>query len=369
MLMPAVPVERMGAYRVISPLLVAALLLTYCAPCLPTTASAGGLSAQERLDSVSAARMLEIVQDLEGLGSRAFCLEGAQAAAEYIHSKLAELGMDVRFQNFTFANYACTNVVAVANGTDPDAGIVLFGAHYDSENRMATNLSLARELPAPGADDDASGVAAVIELARALSGVQVRQTLKFVAFGAEEMGFDNSGGVRGSSYFVGQEVKAGSEYECAVLLDMIGYSGGLDSQGVIVTRNTEVDFADAAVAAGTKWGLDIELKVLREPMITYSDHAPFWLAGFQAVLVMERLSIEGHPANPYYHSSLDTAEALSEAQMENITRSVLAGALAILDPAGQTPASIIILAVAAAAATAIIMFVYYSRRVRRGEVR
>jgi leucyl aminopeptidase len=367
--MPATLTAGTRIIRTASVAFAAALLVTICGPCAPTASSAEGPSARERLDSVSAENMLATVQDLADFGSRAFCIDEAGAAAEYVYDRFAALGLDVGYQNFTFAGYSSANIVAVVNGTDAGAGILLFGAHYDSENNMATSLSLAQELPAPGADDDASGVAAVIELAQALLGVQARQTLKFVAFGAEEMGFDDSGGLKGSSHFVELESAAGADYECAVVLDMIGYSGGLGNQGVIVTMTLDMPFSDAVTAAAHEWNLDIALSVLREPRIAYSDHSPFWSAGYPAVLVMERLSAEGYPTNPHYHSPLDTVDVLSGPQMENITRSLLAGALATLDPPERVPAWVPLLTIAAAVAVTIIMLALYSRKTRRGDVR
>lgn len=317
--------------------------------------------------------MLATVQDLQDLGSRAFCIDQTREAAEYVHGRFHELGLDVSYQDFTFAGYSASNVVAVIQGAQPDADILLFGAHYDSENNMATDLSLAQALPAPGADDDASGVAAVIELAEALRDVRSKQTLKFVAFGAEEMGFDDTGGLKGSSHFVALEKAGGVVYECAVVLDMIGYAGSLGDRGVIVTSSADAPFADAAKKAVGKWNLDLLLSVQRNSMITYSDHASFWSAGYPAVLVVEELSESGRPINPYYHSSDDTVEKLSGSQMESLTRCLLAGALAILEPAEDEDALVAVLTalalVAATAVTVTITFMLYTRKRRKGDKR
>ncbi|MHB8624742.1 MAG: M20/M25/M40 family metallo-hydrolase [Aggregatilineales bacterium] len=81
------------------------------------------------------------------------------------------------------------NVVAVAQGSDPKAGVIVVGAHYDSVNADDFNSA---DLAAPGANDNGSGVAALLEIARLLTGIAPRATLIFVAFTGEETGRQGS---------------------------------------------------------------------------------------------------------------------------------------------------------------------------------
>ncbi|MBN1676986.1 MAG: M20/M25/M40 family metallo-hydrolase [Candidatus Thermoplasmatota archaeon] len=353
--------------------LALALLAAFCWGSVSYISSVEDQRVREEIDSISGDDMIATVQDLQNLGSRAFCVNQSREAAEYIYGRFHELGLDVSYQNFSFSGYSASNVVAVVQGSKPDARVLLFGAHYDSENNMATDLSMAEALPAPGADDDASGVAAVIELAEALRDVRSEQTLKFVAFGAEELGFDDAGGLKGSSHFVALEKAGGEVYECAVVLDMIGYAGSLGDSGVIVTSSADVPFAASADKAVGKWDLRLHMRVERNSMITYSDHASFWYAGYPAVLVVEELSESGRPINPHYHSSDDTVERLSEPQMENLTRCLLASALAILDSPENNDALMTALMAtvfaAGTAATATIAFMLYDRKRRKGDRR
>jgi len=337
---------------------------------------AGGLSHEDRsvqaiLGSVSGQEMLSTVQDLQSMGSRAFYLDEADEAAAYVYARFSQLGLDVHYQNFTFGPYSSSNVVATIPGEEADAGTLLFGAHYDSENKDATNLSLAESLAAPGADDDASGVAAVIELADALRGARTRNTLKFLAFGAEERGYDHEGGLKGSAHFVATEVQAGERYEEAVLLDMIGYPGSEGNHCVVITNAPEDGYGQAVSRAVAAWDLDLRVEVQVKPIITYSDHSSFWSAGYAAVLVTEQLSESGHPSNPYYHTPADTANKLSVSQMENITRSLLAAALDMVQPSEGFMETQTVIAVAAmtvlvsgAVAATIVL---YSRRKKGSE--
>jgi len=341
------------------------LLLTVFCPCSAEGLSADDPPVRELLGSVSGQEMLTTVRDLQDLGSRAFCIEQAHVAAAYIHNRFSELGMSVSYQNFTFNGYDSSNVVAVIPGKEPDAGTLLFGAHYDSENSHATNLSLVQSLPAPGADDDASGVAAVIELAEALRDIETRYTLKFVAFGAEELGYDDEGGLKGSSHFVALESAAGVAYERAVVLDMIGYPGSQGNHGVIITESSAEGFGRTASEAVDEWDLSLFMESIVRPTIRYSDHASFWSAGYPAVLVTEQLSELGHPINPFYHSSEDTASKLSGSQMENITRCLLAAALDIIGPPGEsarTETIIVVAAIAVAGIAAVTITLHLRKR-------
>ncbi len=362
--------SAISARRGASVLVICTFFLSGSVPAIAGHALASDREVRELIDSISGSDMIATVRDLEDFGSRAFHLEQADMAAEYIHSRFSDLGMQVSYQEFSFGQHTSSNVVAVMPGRGADAGILLFGAHYDSENRLATNLSLSEALPAPGADDDASGVAAVIGLAGALREVETKHTIKFVAFGAEEMGFDDSGGLKGSSHFVALEKESGAKYECAVILDMIGYRSGRDNLAIMVTNSENISFADAASGTVSEWGLDLGLHILNSPNIRYSDHAPFWHAGYPAVLVAEELSYSGYPVNPHYHSSLDTSEHVSESQMENVTRCLMAATLTVLGVSEEGWGRTELAAVTLVSATALsvgIMFVWHHTRRRKRE--
>lgn len=358
-----------SAYLEISSAIAAVLVVSSLLTPLVGASSSNNDILGDVIASVSGSEMLETIQHMENFGSRAFHLEGADMAAEYIYERFLDLGLDVSFQNFSFGSWTSMNVVAVKNGTQPGAGTLLFGAHYDSENSMATDLASSESLAAPGADDDASGVAAVIELAEALSTVETGQTIKFVAFGAEEMGFDDSGGLEGSTHFVHEEVSAGTVYECAIIIDMIGYRAGSENRAVIVTRTASSPFAAAAEGAVSDLNLGLSLETLSNQNIVYSDHAPFWSVGYPAILVTEELTASWHPVNPYYHSSGDISDHISASQMENLTRCLLAAAFSILGIHENGLAWEVVLGatITAACVVACIAFIIYSRNKRKSD--
>lgn len=318
----------------------AAVAILLCLVFLPHIADSGRATQDwsETLASVNDERMMETVSDLEGFGSRAFHLNTFRAAAIYIHERFTELGLETSLQNFTFSGNTATNVIAVIPGEGTDPRTIVMGAHYDSENLLATDLSLTQDLSAPGADDDASGVAAVIELATVMAGIHSSDTLKFIAFGAEELGYDQTGGLKGSSHFVNQEIAVGATYECAIILDMIGYRSTNENRMTVVNRNSSDAFAPQATQAVSAYGLDLKIAVKTSQTIDYSDHASFWNANYDAVLITEELesTVRPYPLNPYYHTSFDTSDKLSGSQITEVTRCVAA---VVLDMAGAEDAT------------------------------
>ena len=315
--------------------------------------------------SIDIDRMMETVEALQAFGSREFHLESSQEAAEYLYQAFEDIGVPVERQYFTVDETQVSNVVATLEGTDEDAGAYLFGAHYDSENSDAYSLQTAEDLSAPGADDDASGVAAVLEMARVLSGSSFPATVRFVMFNAEEYGYDNSGGCRGSEYFVAQEAALGHTYEGTAILDMIGYRAGVVNSAVMVVNEDGYALAESTRNAVGEFGIDLTLDVLNEPSITYSDHSSFWNRGMPSMLVIEELDDMYSPLNPDYHTSYDNASNLSPDQLEAVTMAILGGLLTVSGD-GTDGAIVFGIAIMSAVAISVALFIYMRRM--RGRV-
>ncbi|MGQ9587071.1 MAG: M20/M25/M40 family metallo-hydrolase [Thermoplasmata archaeon] len=335
---------------------------------IPNAVTSAGVTAADGqtsivVDDVSGSRIMETVMDLEAFGSRAFYLESSREAAGYIYDRFEELGLHVEYQKFMIGSTEAANVVAVLNGTSPDAPQFLFGAHYDSENRMVKNFSDALNMPAPGADDDASGIAAIIELARVLSTMNLNNTIKFVAFDAEEYGYDASGGLKGSTYFTAQDKAAGTEYVGTAILDMVGYKEGQANIVFGIVDDKGNAFAKRVLMAVDKYDINLGFEVHVDPSITFSDHSPFWQAGYPSMLVIEELSTASNePVNPFYHTSNDTSDRLSEDQMEEVTKAMAAGLLELLSTPRNTLALVIVVFAAAVAAVIIVVLYRHNRK-------
>ena len=329
-------------------------------------------TAAETVASVSQANMEETISYLESLGTREFHTEGATQAAEFIFDEFEAMGLDVQRQDFELDSVTVSNIVAVIQGTSEDAGVCLVGAHYDSENGLVDTYEEALTIPAPGADDDASGVAAVLEAARVLasSGVSPESTVKFVAFGAEEMGYDNTGGTAGSSYFVQQEVAADVEYESSAILDMIGYRDGSENIISLIKGYNTDPLSVAFVSAVDEYGLDLRVDEYTAAWATYSDHSSFWDADYPSFLVIEEMDPdELMPVNPYYHTSGDTLQSLSLEQVVVVTQALVGGMLELAWPEEEVDGTQtgVVVTGAAAGVGGIAIAAYYIRKRRSGQ--
>lgn len=161
----------------------------------------------------SVQRLHADVASLVDFGSRRAGQPGEWWAQDFIHDHFASLGYEAPQLYLHDFDVNADNVVAVLPGlVNPDE-IYVLGAHYDSVNNAGPTE------PAPGANDNASGTAGVMEIARivAESGIRFEATIKFVAFAAEESG------LRGSEAFVDEAIAMGETPTAAVVMDTIGY--------------------------------------------------------------------------------------------------------------------------------------------------
>jgi len=325
------------------------------------TADAPEPSSDESLvASVSVENITATIETLQAFGSREFHLESSKQAAEYLLGALEDVGVPAELQHFLVEDTPVSNVVGTLQGSDPDAGTYLFGAHYDSENYYVHNLSTAENISAPGADDDASGVAAVLELARILAGSDYPGTVKFVMFGAEEMGYDRSGGLKGSQYFVDEEVTDGRRYSGTAILDMVGYRSGEQNNMTLVVNDEYYGLAKSTRQAAGAFQIDLEIDVLVAPKVTYSDHSSFWAEGIPSMLVIEELDVFNSPVNPMYHTSYDTVDTLSLEQVVAVTQVLLGGLL--LDDDGDDRLLLFGTVLMSAAIVTVALFVFIRRR-------
>lgn len=163
------------------------------------------------LDSMTADSLLAHVDTLVEFGTRRSDQPGGREAQAHIEAFFSGLDVDdVYLHDF---DGGADNVVAVFHGSARPERLHVIGAHYDSVSRAGSTA------PAPGADDNASGTATLLEAARALaeSGLRPAETILFVAFAAEEQGR------RGSIAFVAELESQGATVVDMICMDVIGY--------------------------------------------------------------------------------------------------------------------------------------------------
>jgi photosystem II stability/assembly factor-like uncharacterized protein len=200
--------------------------------------------------------------------------------------------------------------------------LVLLTAHYDSYAGSG-----AMEC-APGADDNASGVSAVLECARALRDERTEKSVEFVLFDAEELG------LKGSRYYA-SNLDPNAVCEGVLNLDMIGYKPSVVMDAVVTIRIGEA--ADSVIASAVRaaidsFDLDLAVDLLNTAQSGTSDQMAFWDVGIPGVLLIEGRRGE---FTPNYHSCFDLASGLNYKFLEVCTKTAL-GAIAML--AGLLPA-------------------------------
>ncbi|MGG6293411.1 M28 family peptidase [Leptolyngbya sp. AN02str] len=228
-------------------------------------------------------------------------------ARAYIVQALEQAGWQPQLQPVAAENHQGVNIVATRPGQDPSAGIVLLGAHYDTVARS------------PGADDNATSVATILEIARSFATIAVPSTLQLALFDLEEAG------LVGSRQFAAQLPRT-TAYTAALIMDMIGFrclQPGCQSYPPlpIAPPTDRGDFLAVLVDQPHADLLSVfqpranQPKILTLPVpqlgrftpdTVRSDHAPFWRRGIGAFLVTDTANFR----NPHYHLPEDTATTL-----------------------------------------------------------
>ena len=213
-------------------------------------------------------------------------------------------GLSAQLESFSYGGYTGENVVATLTGSVYPSQQWVIGAHYDSVSN-------------PGADDDASGVAALLEIARIVSQYGSDYTIKFIAFDLEELG------LYGSYSYVSDH--PGDDILGMVEADMIAYDPSTDNALVYARSDSAVrlDLASAIVEYGG-------LTATYDGWNGQSDHASFDSAGYDACLL-----IEGEVwSNPYYHTQYDNYEQSGNLNFEYGTKMTKALIGWLVDSAG-----------------------------------
>lgn len=253
-------------------------------------------SADERLllDRMRADETLDRIRVLAA-APRVWGTPGYDAAAAYVVDALRAAGWDVRMEELRASNgRALHNVVAERRGTAPDAerGLVVAGAHLDSVRG------------APGANDNASGSATLVELAEAFADVPTRNDVRLVWFDGEEAG------LLGSRAHVRANAADAARTIAMLNMDMVGSQFG--DVGVSLGARTSTAVGDAAKAVALRTGVSGFVRTERH---SRSDHASFDAAGIPALdFGVSVRSIDRD--DPNYHSPRDTIERINRDVLE-----------------------------------------------------
>ena len=250
---------------------------------------------QQILNAASQDSLVKFVRELSGniptiingtsqtILSRHKLQPGNALAETYIKQKLQSYGMTTTIQSFSTTG---KNVYGVQMGTEFPNQKYIICAHFDDMPSGTT---------APGADDNASGTAAVIEAARIFSQFDFPFTIVYALWDEEEQG------LIGSEYYATQAQSAGDSILGVVNMDMIAYDGNGDGNADV--HNSSVantgQLKDKMLEVNLLYGINLDLDVV--PSQPYSDHDSFLNHGYGAILLIE----DDNDFHPYYHTVND----------------------------------------------------------------
>ncbi len=234
-----------------------------------------------------------------------------EAAGSYIESVLRQIGYAVMTQRFARDGREVRNIEVELRGSGRPEEIVVVGAHYDSV------------MGAPGANDNGSGVAALLELARVMRDARPETTVRFVAFVDEEPPFFKSGSM-GSQHYARRCREHGERIAAMFSLETIGYySGKPGSQHypppLHLFYPTTGNFLAFVANLRSRALLHRAISAFRHntafpsegiaapafvPGVDWSDHASFWEQGYPALMITDTALYR----YPDYHAESDTPD-------------------------------------------------------------
>jgi hypothetical protein len=278
------------------------------------------------LEQVNSTKLKEWINTLSSFHTRHTKSDHIENVAYWLKNELETLCENrVFFHNFTqidenqtfhLKNIICT--IQDSTASLPDNNTIIIGAHYDSRAENINNS----EARAPGADDNASGVSAILELVRILSHVNLTLNLEFVLFSGEEQG------KWGSNNYIKylDDKNRTKNIDLYINFDMIGYRPSNESNKVILeydvgNKYLQNDNYSKTIALFTKQiasnytNLQSQLAKLGN-----SDFIPFEELGSTVIGIHD----EGVTKNPNYHKSSDTPNTLNIEYATSITKMTLA---------------------------------------------
>ena len=252
------------------------------------------------------------------LGTRfSFSPNGLSEAASYLRGQYQMLGLQVAYEPFIYSGMVMTNVVAELSGSGPERDhILILCAHYDSISELSSPQN--PHGPAPGADDNASGCAAVLEAARILSRYRFSKTLRFVHFAGEEQY------LRGSADYARQIHERGECIDGVVNLDMIAYESTPPADHIVEIHAGDMPasqaLADEMIVSIAAYGLQLQPQRITSGATWRSDHGSFWGQGYAAILGIEDFD----DFNPRYHNTGDVLSNMQPELMAEFTKASVA---------------------------------------------
>lgn len=271
-------------------------------------------------DVVSIDRIRGHIRALEGVRHPVAAPEALERAADYVTAYLNNLGYEMTEHHFPDNGHLFRNVIATRGGLGRHGERVAVLAHYDTV------------VGSPGADDNASGVAVLLEIATLLAQLRFGRTIHFIGVSLEENEneYDPGSGTRGSRALAAHARENGWNLDGVVVLESVAYAGDGIVQTVppgvpapvpekgnfiaLVGNECSKELVDGFSREVERQRIDLPHVSLTVPGngealpdSRRSDHASFWDEGYRAVMVTDTTNFR----NPNYHRPTDTLETLN----------------------------------------------------------
>jgi Zn-dependent M28 family amino/carboxypeptidase len=263
-----------------------------------------------------------------------------QAAADYVRETWTRSGLRVSEERFDVEGQAVANVIVEQSGSVRPEEIIVVGAHYDSAPGT------------PGANDNGTGVALLLEMARALKGAPVARTIRYVAFVNEEPPYFFSESM-GSRVHARGARSRGDNVVAMISLETVGYySAAAGTQrypfplgffyprtgnflgvvGNLRSRALVVDVLRRFMAA-TDFPVEGAAAFQWIPGISWSDHWSFWTEGYPAIMLTDTAPFR----YPHYHGAQDLPEQLAAKDFARASHGIIAAVRGLATESKEAP--------------------------------
>lgn len=293
---------------------------------------------QALVDQVDSVRLVGDLTFLEGVRHRTTGAAHLQETKDFLWFGFLDKALETTGQSFSYGGYSAQNIMGRQPGTSTNGDTYLLGGHFDTVD------------DAPGADDNGSAVAGMMEAMRILSQYPTKKSIKYIGFDLEEAG------LIGSQRYVQEGIKADENLLGTIIFEMIGYySEAPNSQTLptgfnllfpnayaeVQSQNFKGNFitnvgkqgGSAALMQQYKTNADAFVPALRTinveapnawqsltPDLGRSDHAPFWVANIPAIMLTDGANFR----NPNYHTPNDIVSTIDFTFMSNVVKGAVA---------------------------------------------
>ncbi|UCF50033.1 MAG: M28 family peptidase [Thermoplasmatales archaeon] len=256
----------------------------------------------ELILKINESLLFNYLESLVDIGPRYVGSENCKKAADYIHDEFEKLGLDVYIDPWNYPRYKCRNVVATLNGTDSSSdAIFVICAHFDTIG------------DSPGANDDGSGIAAMLSIANILCKYTFNHTIRFVATSGEEVGIYGANDYARKAYLRDENIVG------VLNLDTIGYTtekGGNFCYLLKPERSSWISSIINELSQTYQEYINLIPLVLNN---RNNDHRAFLNYGYDALQFVQ-LSRGDYP----YHTPEDKIEKVNFTYLKKVTRLIFA---------------------------------------------